>query len=233
MTHGTALIVGAGKGLSASLARRLANEGFRVALVARDIAKLAALAKDTGAKPYQGDARDQAAIENIFDRVDRELGPLSVIFNAANLRGPIEELVPEKVWTPRTTAFAGFDGPGGGGRCSRRATFFHRRHRQCQSLAAIGAARCRIRVASAGASGARAGAKNIHVVHFVPMAVWPASQNRASPARRPMARSRCGGPGSRCIAKSLGVVVKSNSVVETFSDRQFLADSCPSIFPVV
>jgi NAD(P)-dependent dehydrogenase (short-subunit alcohol dehydrogenase family) len=111
MTHNTALIVGAGKGLSASLARRLATEGFRVALVARDVDKLAVLAKDTGARTYQGDARDSAAIESIFDRVVRELGPLElVVFNAGErYRGPIDELVPEKVLdTYRTTAFAGF-----------------------------------------------------------------------------------------------------------------------------
>jgi NAD(P)-dependent dehydrogenase (short-subunit alcohol dehydrogenase family) len=111
MTHGTALIVGAGKGLSASLARRLASEGFRIALVARDVDKLASLAKETSAKTYQGDARDPAVIENIFDRVERELGPLElVIFNAGErYRGPIDELVPEKVLDAyRTTAFAGF-----------------------------------------------------------------------------------------------------------------------------
>jgi NAD(P)-dependent dehydrogenase (short-subunit alcohol dehydrogenase family) len=111
MTHGTALIVGAGKGLSASLARRLATEGFRVALVARDVNKLAALAAETGARTYQGDARDPAAIADIFNRVDRELGPLElVVFNAGErYRGPIDELVPEKVLDAyRTTAFAGF-----------------------------------------------------------------------------------------------------------------------------
>ncbi len=111
MPHETALIVGAGKGLSASLARRLATEGFRVALVARDVAKLAALAAETGAKTYQGDARDSVAIENIFERVVRELGPLElVVFNAGErYRGPIGELVPEKVLDAyRTTAFAGF-----------------------------------------------------------------------------------------------------------------------------
>jgi NAD(P)-dependent dehydrogenase (short-subunit alcohol dehydrogenase family) len=111
MTHEAALIVGAGKGLSASLARRMAVEGFRVALVARDVDKLAALAKETGAKTYRGDARDPAAIESIFDLVDREMGPLElVVFNAGErYRGPIEELVPEKVLDAyRTTAFAGF-----------------------------------------------------------------------------------------------------------------------------
>ena len=111
MTHGTALIVGAGKGLSASLARRLAAEGFHVALMARNVDKLTALVRETSARTYPGDARDPAAIETIFERVERELGPLElVVFNAGErYRGPIEELAPEKVLDAyRTTAFAGF-----------------------------------------------------------------------------------------------------------------------------
>ena len=45
----TALIVGAGEGLSASLARLFAREGIRVALAAREIEKLGALCSETGA----------------------------------------------------------------------------------------------------------------------------------------------------------------------------------------
>lgn len=52
----TALIVGAGKGLSASLARLLAAEGMQVALAARDISKLADLVDETGALPVKCDA---------------------------------------------------------------------------------------------------------------------------------------------------------------------------------
>ena len=50
-----ALIVGAGKGLSASLARLLAGEGFRVALAARNTDKLAALVAETGALAIAGE----------------------------------------------------------------------------------------------------------------------------------------------------------------------------------
>ena len=45
----TALIVGAGRGLSASLARLFAKEGMKVALAARNTGKLVGLAADTGA----------------------------------------------------------------------------------------------------------------------------------------------------------------------------------------
>ena len=46
-----ALIVGAGSGLSASLARLFAKEGLRVAVAARDAAKLAPLVKETATLP--------------------------------------------------------------------------------------------------------------------------------------------------------------------------------------
>ena len=48
----TALIVGAGEGLSASLARLFTREGIRVALAARQTDKLVALCKETGATAY-------------------------------------------------------------------------------------------------------------------------------------------------------------------------------------
>ena len=52
----TALIVGAGEGLSASLARLFAHEGIRVALAARKIEKLGALCTETGARAFACDA---------------------------------------------------------------------------------------------------------------------------------------------------------------------------------
>ena len=51
-TYKTALIVGAGEGLSASLARLFAREGIRVALAARKIEKLGALCAETNARAY-------------------------------------------------------------------------------------------------------------------------------------------------------------------------------------
>ena len=47
-----ALIVGAGSGLSASLARLFSREGMRVAIAARNTAKLAALSEETGAQSF-------------------------------------------------------------------------------------------------------------------------------------------------------------------------------------
>ena len=55
-TYNSALIVGAGQGLSASLTRLLRNAGLSVAIAARDPAKLAPLCTETGARSFQCDA---------------------------------------------------------------------------------------------------------------------------------------------------------------------------------
>ncbi len=95
----TALIVGAGAGLSASLARLLTREGLAVALAARDASKLADLAAETGALAYACEATDEAQVETLFDAVTADLGaPDVVIYNAsARARGPFVDLVPAEV----------------------------------------------------------------------------------------------------------------------------------------
>jgi NAD(P)-dependent dehydrogenase (short-subunit alcohol dehydrogenase family) len=98
MTSDVAVIAGAGQGLSASLARLLTREGFRVVLAARNIAKLAALINETGALAVETDVADAASVASLFDATDKA-GPLSlVVFNASGRnRGPIVELDPEAV----------------------------------------------------------------------------------------------------------------------------------------
>jgi NADP-dependent 3-hydroxy acid dehydrogenase YdfG len=58
--YASALIVGAGQGLSASLARVLRAQGLAVAVAARDTAKLAALCAETGARAFACDAQDES-----------------------------------------------------------------------------------------------------------------------------------------------------------------------------
>lgn len=58
----TALIVGAGPGLSTSFARVLAGAGYHVALAARKTEKLAGLASEIGASVHECDATDPAAV---------------------------------------------------------------------------------------------------------------------------------------------------------------------------
>src|SRR4051812_7760091 len=91
----TALIVGAGEGLSASLARLFAKEGMRVAVAARNPDKLAPLCKATGAQAFACDAADEQQVSKLFDDVAKKLGdPEIVVFNpSARARGPLVELV--------------------------------------------------------------------------------------------------------------------------------------------
>ncbi|HUK59118.1 MAG TPA: SDR family NAD(P)-dependent oxidoreductase [Stellaceae bacterium] len=90
-----ALIVGAGSGLSAALARLFAKEGMKVALAARNTEKLAALAKETGARVFACDASKRVDVEALFAAA----GPLDiVVYNpSARARGPVAELDPDQV----------------------------------------------------------------------------------------------------------------------------------------
>ncbi|MPY69421.1 MAG: SDR family NAD(P)-dependent oxidoreductase [Alphaproteobacteria bacterium] len=107
----TALIVGAGRGLSAALARRFAAEGVQVALAARNTGKLDALCTETGAKAYECDVADAASVEALFARVESEIAlPDIAVFNAsARVRGPILEIDPAEVARAvHITALGGF-----------------------------------------------------------------------------------------------------------------------------
>jgi len=90
----TALIVGAGSGISASFARQLARDGYTLALAARDTAKLATLATETGASVHACDAADPAAVDRLFAEIDRVFPKLDVcLFNAsARAPGPIVDV---------------------------------------------------------------------------------------------------------------------------------------------
>ena len=90
----TALIVGAGEGLSASLARLFAREGLRVALAARKVEKLGALCSETGASAFACNASDPDEVQRLFGLVEREIGdPDVVVYNAsARARGAFVEI---------------------------------------------------------------------------------------------------------------------------------------------
>jgi NAD(P)-dependent dehydrogenase (short-subunit alcohol dehydrogenase family) len=106
----TALIVGAGAGLSASLARALAKDGIRVALAARTTDDLDALARETGARAFACDATKPAEVEKLFTDVEAAGGaPEIVIYNASfRTRGPFIELDPAAV--ERSIAVSAFGG---------------------------------------------------------------------------------------------------------------------------
>jgi NAD(P)-dependent dehydrogenase (short-subunit alcohol dehydrogenase family) len=106
-----ALIVGAGQGLSASLARLFASEGMDVAIAARNTDKLSALCDETGAKAYACDAVDAAQVDTLFAAVTSDIGePDVLVYNASNrARGPVQDLDPEAVRTAiEVSCFGGF-----------------------------------------------------------------------------------------------------------------------------
>jgi len=107
----TALIVGAGEGLSASLARLFARNGIKVALAARKIEKLGALCTQTGARAFACDATNAEEVERLFGLIEREIAsPDIVVYNAsARARGPFVDLVPAEVaHAMAVSAFGGF-----------------------------------------------------------------------------------------------------------------------------
>jgi NAD(P)-dependent dehydrogenase (short-subunit alcohol dehydrogenase family) len=106
-----ALIVGAGSGLSASLARLLARQGIRVALAARHIEKLGALCAEIGATAFACNATDADEVERLFGLVEREMGaPDIVVYNASGrARGAFVDLAPADVAQAiSVSAFGGF-----------------------------------------------------------------------------------------------------------------------------
>jgi NAD(P)-dependent dehydrogenase (short-subunit alcohol dehydrogenase family) len=104
------VIVGAGAGLSAALARKCAAEGMQVFLAARDTQKLAGLVRETGATAIACDATSAADVEKLFAAVDAGGGVDLVVYNArGRARGPIGALDPAAVeQAVKVTAFGGF-----------------------------------------------------------------------------------------------------------------------------
>ncbi|MDZ7810352.1 MAG: SDR family NAD(P)-dependent oxidoreductase [Arhodomonas sp.] len=83
------MVIGAGPGLGAALARRFAEGGLNVAMAARDAEGLAARAAELEGEgvprilPYPCDATDEAQVVALFDAVATELGPVrALIYNA-------------------------------------------------------------------------------------------------------------------------------------------------------
>ena len=106
----TALIVGAGAGLSAALARLFVREGIQVALAARDTGKLAALCDEIGARTFKCNASEPTQVDAMFDVVEAAQGsPDIVVYNASGrARGPFVDLIPSDV--ERTLAVGAYGG---------------------------------------------------------------------------------------------------------------------------
>ena len=105
-----ALIVGAGSGLSASIARVFAGAGMKIALAARGIGDLGALATEVGAETFACDATKPDAVKHLFAELDRGGAPSVAVYNASyRTRGPLVDLDPAEVEKSLlVSAFGGF-----------------------------------------------------------------------------------------------------------------------------
>ena len=107
----SALIVGTGPGLSASLARLFARNGLAVSLAARQTDKLAALAKETGAEVHACNAADPKEVAGLFATLDAGGRTADVVvYNASGrVRGALVDLPPDDVRRAiEVSAFGGF-----------------------------------------------------------------------------------------------------------------------------
>jgi NAD(P)-dependent dehydrogenase (short-subunit alcohol dehydrogenase family) len=111
MPYRSALIVGVGTGISASLARQLTSLGIKVGLAARRVDKLKSLVQETGAAAFPADASNPAAVATLFDQAIHHLGDVDiVVYNAATrAQGPLAELDPAAVANAiAVSAYGGF-----------------------------------------------------------------------------------------------------------------------------
>jgi NAD(P)-dependent dehydrogenase (short-subunit alcohol dehydrogenase family) len=116
MADPVALVFGAGKGLGGAIARRFARGGLHACVVRRKAAELEPLCNEIRAAggvatPLGVDAREEEQVVALFERVEREIGPVEVAVHniGANVHLPIRETTARKyfkIW--QMACFSGF-----------------------------------------------------------------------------------------------------------------------------
>jgi NAD(P)-dependent dehydrogenase (short-subunit alcohol dehydrogenase family) len=178
---GVALLVGAGDAIGAAVARRFAEGGYKVCIARREAAKSQVLVDELNAAGYDvrafsTDARDEKSVQNLFEQVEREAGPIEVcLFNAgANVGKPLLETTERlffRAW--QLACYAGF-------LVGREATRYMTERgrgtilftgatasvRGGKNFAAFAAAKFGLR-AVAQSMARELGPKNIHVAHLI------------------------------------------------------------------
>jgi len=180
-SSGVALLVGAGDAIGAAVARRFAEGGYKVCIARREAAKSQALVDELNAAGYDvrafsTDARDEKSVQNLFEQVERDAGPIEVcLFNAgANVGKPLLETTERlffRAW--QLACYAGFLV----GREATRVMTERGRGtilftgatasvRGGKNFAAFAAAKFGLR-AVAQSMARELGPKNIHVAHLI------------------------------------------------------------------
>ncbi|MGJ4885437.1 MULTISPECIES: SDR family NAD(P)-dependent oxidoreductase [unclassified Bradyrhizobium] len=114
--RGVAILVGAGDAIGAAVARRFAKGGYTVCICRREAAKSQALVAELRAAghrihAFSVDARQESGVQEIFARIEKEIGPIEVcLFNAgSNVNKPLLETTEKlfsKAW--ELACYAGF-----------------------------------------------------------------------------------------------------------------------------
>jgi NAD(P)-dependent dehydrogenase (short-subunit alcohol dehydrogenase family) len=180
-SRGVAILVGAGDAIGAAVARRFAKGGYAVCICRREAAKSQGLVAELRADGHEihafsVDARQEAEVQELFSRIEKEIGPIEVcLFNAGSnvnklLLDTTEKLF-FKAW--ELACYAGFLV----GREAARVMVPRGRGtilftgataslRGGKGFAAFAAAKFGLR-AVAQAMARELGPKNIHVVHLI------------------------------------------------------------------
>src|SRR2546427_2020394 len=98
MSEKVCVVAGVGPGTGAALSRRFAAGGYRVAMLARDTERLAALEREIeGSRGYAVDVTDAAGVKEVVERIGSDLGTASVLVHnaVAGHFGEFLEVAPE------------------------------------------------------------------------------------------------------------------------------------------
>jgi NAD(P)-dependent dehydrogenase (short-subunit alcohol dehydrogenase family) len=176
-----AILVGAGDAIGAAVARRFAEGGYTICICRREATKSQGLVDELKAAGHQihafsVDARSEAEVQDLFARVEKEIGPIEVcLFNAgSNVNKPLIETTEKlffKAW--ELACYAGFLVGREAARCmvprGRGTILFTGATasvRGGKGFAAFAAAKFGLR-AVAQAMARELGPKNIHVIHLI------------------------------------------------------------------
>ncbi|MBK9006127.1 MAG: SDR family oxidoreductase [Anaerolineae bacterium] len=106
LTGQTAIVTGGGRGFGREIARALAKEGVKIAVVARSADQLAetvSLIQNEGGQaiPVTADVTDVSAVAKMVAQVERELGAVDILVNNAGRLtsiAPVWEANPDEWW---------------------------------------------------------------------------------------------------------------------------------------
>ncbi|WP_378784951.1 SDR family oxidoreductase [Nonomuraea fastidiosa] len=109
------VVTGASGGVGRAVARELGTQGAKVALIARGTAGLGAAAVDVGTgggtgQVYEADVSDYEQVRQAAERIEKELGPISVWINAAfsSVFAKFTDISPEEFERATAVTYLGY-----------------------------------------------------------------------------------------------------------------------------